>query len=261
MIGKLQLLRKLVVRQINFAAKVECAQYASCLETVNQSVLKNIVEIKENAQHAFLARDYPDIAALDQQEQLNSSGQTVADEGPRLNQQQAAIKEEKEEEANKVLRDLMKDLTQCLEFVGFVKPQSKVYSLTRDLHQLPLVFTLVTLNALQYVHYDTFLYSLVRSKREVVLDGPHFITGLLTIFKQYHNSNFMKYLMFLSNYLKNAVHAGQLQPQGMKALPPEVSPVLAYLEELMRFEGSSRDVVCQVLGPYIFDNFVYQTPT
>jgi len=51
MIGKLQLLRKLVVRQINFAAKVECAQYASCLETVNQSVLKNIVETKENAQH------------------------------------------------------------------------------------------------------------------------------------------------------------------------------------------------------------------
>lgn len=48
-IGKLQLLRKLVVRQINFAAKVECSQYSSCLETVNQSVLNNIVEIKENA--------------------------------------------------------------------------------------------------------------------------------------------------------------------------------------------------------------------
>ena len=67
----------------------------------------------------------------------------------------------------------------------------------------------------------------------------------------------MKYLMFLSNYLKNAVHASGLQPQGMKALPPEVSPILAYLEELMRFEGSSRDVIVQILGPYVFDNFVY----
>lgn len=153
----------------------------------------------------------------------------------------------------------MKDLTLCLEFVGFVKPQSKVYSLTRDLHQLPAVFTLVTLNALQYVHYDTFLFSLVRSKKEMVLDGPHFITGLLTIFKQYHSSHFMKYLMFLANYVKNIVHAGQLQPGGTKALPPEASPVLAFLEELMRFDGSSRDVVCQILGPYIFDNFVYQS--
>jgi len=34
-IGKLQLLRKLVVRQINFAAKVEASQYTSCLETLN----------------------------------------------------------------------------------------------------------------------------------------------------------------------------------------------------------------------------------
>jgi hypothetical protein len=57
------------------------------------------------------------------------------------------------------------------------------YSLTRDLHHLPLVFALVTLNALQYLEYDTFVYSLVRSKKEMLLDGPHFITGLLTIFK------------------------------------------------------------------------------
>lgn len=72
----------------------------------------------------------------------------MLDDGPQLTTQQMAIKEEKEDEANKVLRDLMKDLTQCLEFVGYVKPQNKVYSLTKDLHQLPLVFALVTLNAL-----------------------------------------------------------------------------------------------------------------
>lgn len=61
-IGKLQLLRKLVVRQINFAAKVECAQYTSCLETVNKAMLNNIVEIKETAQRFFLERDCPEIA-------------------------------------------------------------------------------------------------------------------------------------------------------------------------------------------------------
>lgn len=60
-----------MVRQINFAAKVECAQYSSCLETVNQSVLNNIVEIKENAQRAFLDREHPEIAALDQENEDN----------------------------------------------------------------------------------------------------------------------------------------------------------------------------------------------
>lgn len=62
-IGKLQLLRKLVVRQINFASKVECSQYTACLETLNSSILHNIVEIKETAQVVFLERDYPEVAA------------------------------------------------------------------------------------------------------------------------------------------------------------------------------------------------------
>ena len=60
-------MRKLVVRQINFAAKVECAQYTNCLEAVNQSMLNNIVEIKENAQQKYVAElgeDYPDIIAV-----------------------------------------------------------------------------------------------------------------------------------------------------------------------------------------------------
>ena len=172
------------MRQINFAAKVECSQYSSCLETVNQSVLNNIVEIKENAQRVFLAREHPEIVELEQANlNAEAAGQQMLGELNELTAQQLAIKEEKEDEANKVLRDLMKDLTQCLEFVGYVKPQNKVYSLTRDLHHLPLVFALVTLNALQYLEYDTFVYSLVRSKKEMLLDGPHFITGLLTIFK------------------------------------------------------------------------------
>ena len=82
-----------------------------------------------------------------------------------------------------MLRELMKDLTECLEFIGNVKPQNKVYSLTHDLHNLPLVFALVSLNAMQFLQYDTYVYSLVRSTKEMVIDGPHFIIGMLTIFK------------------------------------------------------------------------------
>ena len=77
-----------MVRQINFAAKVECSQYSRCLETVNQSVLNNIVEIKENAQRVFLEREHPDIAALDQQQALNNSGGQPGGEDGGLTQQQ-----------------------------------------------------------------------------------------------------------------------------------------------------------------------------
>lgn len=52
-----------MVRQINFAAKVECQKYASCLETVNRCMLNNLVEIKENAAKAYLERSNAEIAA------------------------------------------------------------------------------------------------------------------------------------------------------------------------------------------------------
>ena len=155
----------------------------------------------------------------------------------------------------------MKDISSCVEFIGFVKPMNKVYSLSRDLHHMPLMFSLVTLNALQYLEYDTHLYSMVRSRKEMVLDGPHFITGLPTLFKQYHNSNFLKYICFLSHYLKNVISSSQYQPNGLKQLPPEMSPMLCFLEELMRFEGKSRDVITQILGPYTFDYFIYTNAT
>mmetsp|Transcript_7972 Transcript_7972/g.13378 ORF Transcript_7972/g.13378 Transcript_7972/m.13378 type:complete len:155 (+) Transcript_7972:1712-2176(+) len=153
----------------------------------------------------------------------------------------------------------MKDLTICLEYIGMVKPQNKVYSLTRELNQLPLVMALITINSLQYLSYDTNVCSLVaRSKKEMLIDGPHFIVGLITILKQYHSHNFRKYLMFLANYFKNLVFQSQSLPQGTRQMPPEATPILAYLEELMRFEGNSRDVIAQLLGTYIFDYFAYR---
>lgn len=124
---------------------------------------------------------------------------------------------------------------------------------------MSLVFCLLTINALQYLVYDTRMFSLVRGRREVVIDGPHFITGLLTVFRQYHNSNFRRYLMFMANYLKNLIHAAQYNSgkESMRSLPPESSPILCLLEEIMRFDGGSRDVICQITGPFIFDYFKY----
>lgn len=52
-IGQYQLLRKLITTQIHFAARCESTQYQNCLETLNNSVLHNLNEIKENAVFAM----------------------------------------------------------------------------------------------------------------------------------------------------------------------------------------------------------------
>jgi hypothetical protein len=51
-------LRRLVTKQIHFAAKVECVQYEGCLSTFNEAVINNIHEIRENAiQNAAMRED------------------------------------------------------------------------------------------------------------------------------------------------------------------------------------------------------------
>lgn len=89
----------------------------------------------------------------------------------------------REKEASDKFKTMMKDLTICLESIGFVNPLHKVYNLTKDLDMLPLMAALLTLNALTQLTYDTFVFSLVRKDKNIVIDGPHFIIGLITIFR------------------------------------------------------------------------------
>ena len=78
---------------------------------------------------------------------------------------------------------MLKDMTTALEAIGMVNPMNKVYKLTKDLDHFPLVAALISLNALLQLSYDPYIFSLVRKNKEFILDGPHFIVGLLTIFK------------------------------------------------------------------------------
>jgi hypothetical protein len=50
-------MRKLIVRQINFGAKIESSQYQSCLENLNYSMLKNIDEIRAGAKKNIVDND------------------------------------------------------------------------------------------------------------------------------------------------------------------------------------------------------------
>ena len=68
-IGQLQILRKLITKQIFFSARVESSLYQSCLETLNYTVLNNIDEIKESAKRTFVDRD--DELAMMNSETLN----------------------------------------------------------------------------------------------------------------------------------------------------------------------------------------------
>ena len=94
-----------------------------------------------------------------------------------------AIKVEKEQEAEKRLKDLLKNMTIGLENVGFVNPLKKVYNLSKDLDYFPLAAAIITLQTISQLKYDEHLYSLVTKHKETLIDGPPFIVGMITLFK------------------------------------------------------------------------------
>ena len=117
------------------------------------------------------------------------------------------MRADKEKEAENRLKSMLKDMTTALEAIGFVNPLNKVYKLTKELDHLPLVAALITLNAMTQLTYDPLIFSLIRKNKEFILDGPHFIVGLLTIFKQYHYNNYKKYILYLIHFIKVSISA------------------------------------------------------
>ena len=64
-------MRRLITKQIHYAAKVESAQFTNVLVTLNDSILLNLPEIKENAIAAYADDEGGDI--FDISNNLNQS--------------------------------------------------------------------------------------------------------------------------------------------------------------------------------------------
>ena len=59
-----------------------------------------------------------------------------------------ALRAEKEKEAGIKVKEFLKELTICLENIGYVNPYNKVYQMSYDLDYFPLMAALFTINAL-----------------------------------------------------------------------------------------------------------------
>ena len=75
-------------------------------------------------------------------------------------------------------------------------------------------------------------------KNQIPIDGPHFIVGVISIFKQFNPDHYRRYIQHLAHYVKSIVHVSFGRP-----LPPEAAIVMTYLDELVKFDGESREVV------------------
>lgn len=82
------------------------------METLNNSVLHNLIEIKENA---ILAHSAP----IDFEQEMNQQFNKPNPNSERVVQ--------------KYLKDMLKSITEAVEQTGFVNPMNKVYCLSKQL--------------------------------------------------------------------------------------------------------------------------------
>jgi len=229
--------------QIHFASRVESTQYQNCLETLNYSVLHNLNEIKENALLAHSSPvDFDTQVEMAMAKQSNPGADRIV---------------------QKHLKDMLKNLTEVVELTGFVNPMNKVYALNKPLENLPVVFALLTLYSYDYVHLSAQLGTITtlfnqKDKDPLKIDGPVFIVGMLTIFKQFHPVNEATYINLLCHFFKNDVFKQRSQGVMAAQLTRDSSMTLAFLDEIMRFKHGSRETVNQILGTYVFDTYKRQ---
>jgi len=79
------------------------------------------------------------------------------------------------------------------------------------------------------------------------------MVGIITLFKQFHPENYRTYILLLSHFFKNIIYMQSEIKPTPKQLPIEGYMTLAYLEELIKFEGESREVISQHIGIFVFD--------
>jgi len=79
--------------------------------------------------------------------------------------------------------------------------------------------------------------------------------GLLTVFKQYNPVHYKRFLFILSHYYKNVIYNTTLLKEKVTELPVDSSNILVFMEELMKFESTPREVISQNLGTFVFDSY------
>lgn len=114
------------------------------LTTLNNSILENLTEIKENAINAYADDDGAEI--FDNEGNLNQSS---AIPNQIFGGGASMTKQERENKARSELNNMLQQLTVCSETIGFVNPMNKVYAVTLRLQSMPSFFAVFTLAMLQ----------------------------------------------------------------------------------------------------------------
>jgi len=150
-------------------------------------------------------------------------------------------------------KKLLPTLAPYLDSMGLSCPMLKIYLTTEPMDGIALFLMLFAVAQLTNYTLDPALNLLV-PKEKNGLDSAAITVGILTVLKQFHSSHTQKFVAYLLQYVRCQVVVCARDPKA-KALPQEVSKVLALLKCMSKFSPSvvPRALIYQHLPPFLFD--------
>lgn len=146
---------------------------------------------------------------------------------------------------------LMYELTDYLESSGFHDPLSKIYITTKRLPHFPLFNFVLVISHLPKLVYTKSISGMTCKKPTDPLDAPPFVTGCITLLKQFHSENTEVFLALLGQYVRSTVDI--LPSVKSVELSQDALNVLVFLEDFIYYSGLSRKVIEAQVPPYLFD--------
>ncbi|CAI8030300.1 WASH complex subunit 5 [Geodia barretti] len=100
------------------------------------------------------------------------------------------------------------ELTPYLESAGFHDPLSKIYVTQQPVvKNFSIICFLFVITQLPKLVYNKSVGSLLSRKPTDPLDGPAFVTGCLSLLRQFHSHNTDQFLGYMGQYVRSMVHS------------------------------------------------------
>jgi WASH complex subunit strumpellin len=148
---------------------------------------------------------------------------------------------------------IMAELGEYVDSAGISNPLAKIYVTTKKLRYFPVTVFFYVVSQLQRLVYLKSVGSLVARKPGDDVDGPPFVTGVITLLKQFHSTHTHRFLAYMGQYVRTHI---ELQNEAKQAdLSAEVLTALVFLDEFCLYGGSTRKAVTVFVPEYLFDEY------
>lgn len=150
---------------------------------------------------------------------------------------------------------LLFETEKYLATTGMTSPFDKIYISSEYLEHLSLILFLFVIAHKDRFVYDSQIDSLVKKKKDDIIDGTPFIVGINTILQQFHSSEKLKFLAYCGQYIRAQL---DLLPDKNPEIPLDVKTLLFLLENFCRLANIPRKVVESYVPSYLFARFAYK---